>query len=875
MNPRYYQTAANDAAWQFLAEKPGNPLIVLPTGAGKSLVIAMLAKQALEFGGRVVVLAHRKELLQQNAEKIRVLLPGVDVGIFSAGLKSRETSQDVLCAGIQSVYRKASEIGPRHLIIVDEAHLISQDEDSMYGSFIADILKANPKARVVGATATPFRTGEGPICGPDKLFRRICYEAQTGKLIQEGFLCPITNKAAESSVNTDSLAIRGGEFIEGDVQKLFSAGDAVKDACFEIKERCHDRHSILVFASGVQHAENVAELLREITADDVGVVTGETLSIERSETLRRFRNGELRWLVSVDCLTTGFDAPCIDAIAVLRATMSPGLFAQMIGRGLRKHESKQNCIAEGQLVLTDHGLVEIQLVKTHMKVWDGVEFVSHCGIIFQGESDVISYAGLTATEDHNVWTKEGWMPLGIAKLKKAEIAVTGCSEQAVRQSENCFRGDCQEEQVQAVCSGRVHRVRQEGMEVLSLRSEMHGGMPEVRQETKFSKAMPWCSKVASYALYFCKRTVHKQKLFRMEKLRRTWDYIRVQVSERNGIIPDAELLNSTKSGNRQDRQRQRLCSGECSRSITEGECEQSPWTAKHKQDAQIQIDASECSLCGLNADSSTVKDDIQRGCRQVSKEERQAKRRVWDILNAGPRNRFTCEGLLVSNCYVLDFGENIKRHGSLDDASYGRASAEASAKQRAAAEANGRGKPCPACGMDSPSKAPACIECGFAFPTKERHGSKSDDGSTLTGEYPPEQWTVESVAWGRHTKKSDPDAPPTLRVDYTVKPLEGGLIPKTVSEWVCFEHTGFARTKACLWWQARSIADVPDSVEESLSLLKRGACRTPLQLITVRDGKYTRIKEVMFCDERPEEWAEEAEEEVLEGFFGEDTEVPF
>lgn len=569
MNPRYYQTAANDAVWEFLSTKPGNPLVVLPTGAGKSLVIAMLCRQALEFGGRVVVLAHRKELLQQNAEKIRILLPGVDVGIFSAGLKSKETSQDVLCAGIQSVYRKAENIGPRHLVIVDEAHLIGQDEDSMYGSFIADVIRLNPKARVAGLTATPYRTGEGPICGPDKLFRRICYEAQTGTLINEGFLCPITNKAAEATVKTDALPIRGGEFIEGDVQRLFRQGDAVKDACFEIKDRCHDRRSILVFASGVQHAENVASLLREITAEDVGVVTGETLPIERAETLRRFRNGELRWLVNCDVLTTGFDAPCIDAIAVLRATMSPGLFAQMVGRGLRKHESKQNT-------------------------------------------------------------------------------------------------------------------------------------------------------------------------------------------------------------------------------------------------------------------------------------------------------------------QILDFGENIKRHGSLDDASYGRASAEASAKQRAAAEANGRGKPCPACGMDSPSKAPACIECGFAFPAKERHGAKADDGSTLTGEYPPEHWTVEGVAWGKHTKKNDPDAPPTLRVDYTVKPLEGGLIPKTVSEWVCFEHEGFAKTKAGLWWQARSVADVPDSVEEALSLLNRGAARMPLQLVTVRDGKYTRIKEVMFCDERPEEWDEEVEaEEVFDRFFGEGEEVPF
>ena len=113
MIPRYYQTAANNAAWDFLNNKAGNPLIVLPTGAGKSLVIAMLVEQAIEFGCRVVVLQHRKELIQQNAEKIQILLPKIKIGIFSAGLKSKQIEEDVICAGIQSVYRKAYSLGRR------------------------------------------------------------------------------------------------------------------------------------------------------------------------------------------------------------------------------------------------------------------------------------------------------------------------------------------------------------------------------------------------------------------------------------------------------------------------------------------------------------------------------------------------------------------------------------------------------------------------------------------------------------------------------------------------------------------------------------------------------------------------------------------
>jgi len=338
LQPRWYQSDGNDAVWKYMAEKSGNPVVVLPTGAGKSLLIALLIQQALEFGGRVVVLAHRKELLQQNADEIRGLIPGVDVGIYSAGLKSREIHNAVVVAGIQSVYRKAEDLGRRHLILVDEAHLISDLEESMYGQFLA-AMKANEGLRIVGLTATAFRTGTGPICGPDRIFQRVVFEAKTAQLIAEGFLCPITNKVAEAEVNTDKVGLRGGEFIESELQAAFDVDEKVQAACAEILEKTQDRHSILVFASGIHHAEQIAELL-----PGSAVVTGETLPIERAETLRRFVAGELRFLVNVDVLTTGFNAKCVDAIAILRATMSPGLFCQMVGRGLRLHNSKKDCL---------------------------------------------------------------------------------------------------------------------------------------------------------------------------------------------------------------------------------------------------------------------------------------------------------------------------------------------------------------------------------------------------------------------------------------------------------------------------------------------------------------------------------------------------
>jgi DNA repair protein RadD len=261
-----------------------------------------------------------------------------------------------VCAGIQSVHSKAHEFGRRELILIDEVHLVGGNDDSMYGKFLADIRAINPRARMLGLTATPFRTGEGPICGRDKLFQRICYEAYTGDMIRQGWLCPITNKAADATVDTSGIKKRGSEFVSGDMAKAFDSGDKVSLACQEIVEKCHDRHSVLIFGAGVEHAEHVADTLRTLTGEQVGIVTGESMPLERMTALTDFKAGELRWLVNCDVLTTGFDAPCIDAIAILRATMSPGLFAQIVGRGLRKHESVSNCL------ILDFG-------RQHRKAW--------------------------------------------------------------------------------------------------------------------------------------------------------------------------------------------------------------------------------------------------------------------------------------------------------------------------------------------------------------------------------------------------------------------------------------------------------------------------------------------------------------------------
>lgn len=343
MELRWYQKEAVDAAYRYLCEQQGNPIVCLPTGSGKSLVIAELARRAVEdYQGRVLVLQHRKELISQNAEKVRKLLP-IPIGEYSAGLRRFATKEDVVLCGIQSVYQKATLFDRRHLLLIDEVHLVPNDGLGMYQTFIGEMRTINPDLRCIGLTATPYRTGEGALCKPDGVFQKICYEAPVKQLIDEGFLCPVTNKPADGQIDTSGLHLRYGEFIAKEMESLFGGMDTAA-ACREIAEKTMDRNSVMVFCSSIRHAESVVDTLGAITGRRVEMVDGNTTPLERSAILKGFVDQQIKYLVNCDVLTTGFDAPCVDAIAILRATASPGLFAQIVGRGLRTHGTKSDCL---------------------------------------------------------------------------------------------------------------------------------------------------------------------------------------------------------------------------------------------------------------------------------------------------------------------------------------------------------------------------------------------------------------------------------------------------------------------------------------------------------------------------------------------------
>ena len=344
---RPYQVAAVKAVYDHLRQRDDHPCVVIPTAGGKSVVLAQIAADAVtRWDGRVLVLAHVKELLEQNADKIQRLCPDLDVGVYSAGLNRRDTDHPIIVAGIQSVYKRAAELDSFDLVIVDEAHLIPPDGEGRYRTFLADAKQVNPNVRLIGLTATPYRMTTGTICGPDNLLNHVCYEVGVRELIVQGYLCPLKSKAGRHKVDTSELHLRGGEFVAGEVEALMDDDLLVRSACREIIEHTANRHSVLIFAAGVQHALHVQRMLTGV-GQECGFVCGDTLPFERTETLERFKNSDLKYLVNVNVLTTGFDAPNIDCVVLLRPTNSPGLYYQCLGRGFRLHPSKENCLVLG------------------------------------------------------------------------------------------------------------------------------------------------------------------------------------------------------------------------------------------------------------------------------------------------------------------------------------------------------------------------------------------------------------------------------------------------------------------------------------------------------------------------------------------------
>ena len=347
---RDYQRDAVEATLVHFRKSDAPAVIVLPTGAGKSLVIAELARLARR---KILVLAHVKELVEQNHNKY--LSYGLEGGLYSAGLKQKQSHHQVTFASVQSVARNLKDFATEHsLVIIDECHRISDDENSQYQQIFAQLREYNPGLKLLGLTATPYRMGIGWIyryhyrgfcrSSDPRPFEHCIYELPLQYMIRRGFLTPPKMVDAPIAQYDFSAlnANKAGNYAEAEVNQLLISHPRVTRAiCEQIMELAAERCGVMVFAATVKHAHEICGYLPD---GQTALITGATPSAERDQLISRYKERKIKYLVNVAVLTTGFDAPHVDFIAILRPTQSVSLFQQITGRGLRLAEGKKDCL---------------------------------------------------------------------------------------------------------------------------------------------------------------------------------------------------------------------------------------------------------------------------------------------------------------------------------------------------------------------------------------------------------------------------------------------------------------------------------------------------------------------------------------------------
>lgn len=346
---RDYQEDAIQSVYDYYGTgHDGNPLLVLPTGAGKSLIQAEFVRRTVQAwpDQRIIVATHVKELIEQNAGKLEALWPRAPMGIVNAGMGRRQYTAQIIYGSVQSMYRRPRVIGHTDLLLIDEAHLVPRASDTMYGTFIDALRAINPAMKVIGLTATPYRTDSGLLHeGDGALFTDIAYDLPITTLIDRGYLVPVRAKSTTEKADLSGVRTRAGEFRADDAERAMTADGLTLRAVDEIIRRADDRRSWLIFAVNLHHAEMVLDALR-MRGVRSEMVSGETPKRERERVIAEYREGRIRALVNVGVLTTGFDAPATDLLALLRPTKSPGLHVQMIGRGMRTspETGKTDCL---------------------------------------------------------------------------------------------------------------------------------------------------------------------------------------------------------------------------------------------------------------------------------------------------------------------------------------------------------------------------------------------------------------------------------------------------------------------------------------------------------------------------------------------------
>lgn len=338
--PRDYQEFSDEALWRFVHNHPDkNPLVVMPTGTGKSLNMAMFIWRIMAAypSVRVMMLTHVKELIAGNYKTLLRLWPAAPAGVYSAGLNRKDVYSPITFGGVQSVANRIGRFGRIDFLLVDEAHRIGGSDNATYMRVIAELRKANPNLIVIGYTATPFRMGGGMLTDGE-IFDAIAFDGSDGEaflwFIENGYLIRPVPKDPGFQLDDSAISIQAGDFNNREASQALSDQNILEravDMMIAMGEE-QGRQCWMTFNQSIDDAELVADMFRY---KGHAVEPVHSKRDDRDDVLKALQAGKLRGVTNKDILTTGFDHPPIDLIGMLRLTRSPGLWVQMLGRGTR------------------------------------------------------------------------------------------------------------------------------------------------------------------------------------------------------------------------------------------------------------------------------------------------------------------------------------------------------------------------------------------------------------------------------------------------------------------------------------------------------------------------------------------------------------
>lgn len=364
---RPYQQESVDAVVDHIKKRLSPCLLELATGAGKSLIVSAIAKylKGVAPQKRVLCIAPSLELIVQNHAKYTEWYKE-PASIYCASAGSKDLRHSVIFASPISALKNINKIARLGIsgIIIDEAHGVTPTMLSLIKAiheYEVEGVQINDKVRVIGMTATPYRTGTGYIYSSDHsgeesiyydddkarnpYYSRLLYRVTAGELIAQGFLSNVRIGEEDEHYDTSTLEKdKKGEFTKSSVSKAFNGNTKTERIVQKIMSYAESRMGVMIFAATISHAQEIVGYLPQ---DCTRLVTGNkkiTSEKERELYIKEFKAQRVKYLVNVDVLTTGFDAPHVDLIAVMRATESPGLLQQIVGRGLRLHPDKDDCL---------------------------------------------------------------------------------------------------------------------------------------------------------------------------------------------------------------------------------------------------------------------------------------------------------------------------------------------------------------------------------------------------------------------------------------------------------------------------------------------------------------------------------------------------